>query len=89
MSEITELNGFGSQDWPNRANNTDPVINPHPPFRPHPAGWALHPSRTARAQPASVPSSQACVLNNSKERGRIHAQQKWVRIQLKYYFDLI
>lgn len=87
MSEITELNGFGSQDWPNRANTTDPVINPHPPFLPHPAGWALHPAWTACAQPASAPSSQAS--NSCKERGRIHAQQKWVRTQLKYWSDLI
>lgn len=37
MGEIIELNGFGSQDRPNRANNTDPVINPRLPFLPHPA----------------------------------------------------
>lgn len=67
MSEITELNGFGSQDWPNRANNTDPVINPHPPFLPHPAGQCV-PSQpllsllkppsttTAGREAASMPS---------------------------------
>lgn len=58
MSEIIELNGFGSQDWPNRGNKADPVINPRLPFPPHPAGRALHDGRTARTRAAPVPSSQ-------------------------------
>lgn len=62
MSEIIELNGFGSQHWPNRANNAEPVINPRLPVLPHPLGQALHHGRTARTQAVPAPASQASVF---------------------------
>lgn len=59
MSEIIELNGFGSQDRPNRVNNADPVITPRLPFLPHPTGRALHHGQAARTQAAPAASSHA------------------------------
>lgn len=66
MSEIIELNGFGSQDWPNRANNTDPVITTCLPFLLHPAGRVLHHGRTACTQAVPAPSSQASILTAAR-----------------------
>lgn len=90
MSEIIELNGFGSQDWPNRVNNTDPVINPRLPFLPHPAAsWPDSPGSAGSCftwpspeQPGSAPSRNE--RNASQNIGLTLLKPRW-----PWYFGVL
>lgn len=79
MSEITELNGCGSQD--SLIEQTAQTLSL----------TLIHLSFPAQRGGRCTPAGQQCpaILNSCKERGSIHAQQKWVRTQLKYWSDLI